>query len=262
MAEIHPTAIVDSKADLDADVRIGPFCVVEEDVVLGAGTSLGPGVHICRWTRLGKNNVVHQGSILGGPPQDRKYSGERSFLEIGDDNVFREFVSLHRGSGEDTKTTIGDDNYLMAYCHVGHNCAIGNQVTMANGVGVSGHVSIEDMANIGGLTGIHQFVRIGKVTMIGGMSRIVKDVPPFMLMEGNPAEVRDINAVGLRRIGVTKEARMALHKACKLLFRSSMGMTHAVQTVKREVQMCDEVEYLLKFVAGTLKGRFGRQEQA
>lgn len=261
MTEIHPTAIIHPKAELGEGVKVGPYCMIEEEVRIGDGTTLGPHVTVHRWTTLGKNNQVWQSTVLGGAPQDRKYHGERSFLRIGDDNVLREFVTLHRGSHEDAETVLGDDNFLMAYCHVGHDCTIGSRVTMANGVGVSGHVTIEDLANIGGLTGVHQFVRIGKVAMVGGMSRLVRDVPPFMLTEGNPAQVRDINAVGLRRYGADREARMGLHKACKLLFRSSMSTSHAVEAVRREVPSCPEVEYLLAFVSNVSQGRYGRQDQ-
>lgn len=261
MTEVHPSAIVHAKACLHDGVKVGPFCIIEEDVEIGENTELGPNVAITRWTTIGKNNSILHGSVLGGAPQDRKYQGERSFLRIGDNNVFREYVTLHRGSTEDAATTIGDSNYLMAYCHVGHDCALGDWITMANGVGVSGHVTIEDCVNIGGLTGFHQFVRVGKVAMVGGMSRIVRDVPPFMISEGNPQQVYDINAVGLRRVGVSPPVRAALHKACKLLFRSSIGLSHAIEAVRREVMACDEVEYLLKFVAGAAQGRYGRQDQ-
>jgi UDP-N-acetylglucosamine acyltransferase len=261
LTEVHPSAVIHPQAHVEDDVTIGPYCVIEEDTSIGGGTWLGPNVYIGRWTTIGRDNQIWNGAVIGGPPQDRKYHGEPSYLIIGHNNILREFVTVHRGSEPGSETVIGDDNYLMAYCHLGHNCRVGNYVTMANGVGVSGHVTIEDLVNIGGLTGVHQFVRIGKVAMVGGMSRLVRDVPPFMLTEGNPATVRDINAVGLRRIGVTREARMALHKACKLLFRSSMGASHAIETVRREVQPCDEVEYLLQFVAGAKEGRYGRQDQ-
>ena len=261
MTDIHPSAIVHPRAELGEGVKIGPYCIVEEDVVLGDGTSLASNVFVGRWTTLGKHNEVWPGAVLGGPPQDRKYKGERSYLRIGDDNVIREFVTLHRASGEECATVVGNDNYLMAYCHLGHNVTVGSHVTMANGVGVSGHVTIEDLANIGGLTGVHQFVRIGKVAMVGGMSRIVRDVPPFMLTEGNPANVRDINAVGLRRYGASADARLSLHKACKLLFRSEMGLSHAIEVVRREVPPCEELEYLLQFVDSGRQGRYGRQDQ-
>lgn len=210
---------------------------------------------------MGARNVIAQGAIIGGDPQDRKFKGEPTFLSIGDDNVFREYVTIHRATGEGKTTVIGDRNYLMAFVHVGHNCHLMNDITMANNVGVSGHVTIENLVTIGGMTGVHQFVRIGKIAMVGGMSRIVRDVPPFMLVEGAEQTVHDINAVGLRRIGVTQESRMALHKACKLLFKSQLGLTNALEIVAREVKSTPEVQDLIKFLERLFEGKNGRGDQ-
>lgn len=210
---------------------------------------------------MGARNVIAQGAIIGGDPQDRKFKGEPTFLTIGDDNVFREYVTIHRATGEGKTTVIGDRNYLMAFVHVGHNCHLMNDITMANNVGVSGHVTVENLVTIGGMTGVHQFVRIGKIAMVGGMSRIVRDVPPFMLVEGAEQTVHDINAVGLRRIGVTQESRMALHKACKLLFKSQLGLTNALEIVAREVKSTPEVQDLIKFLERLFEGKNGRGDQ-
>lgn len=261
MTDIHPTAIVDSKAEIGSDVRIGPFAVVEADVKLGDGNVIEAHAVVRSLVTIGNRNVIGHGSVLGGDPQDRKHKGEKTFLSIGDDNVFREFVTIHRATGEGRSTVVGSNNYLMAFCHLGHNVVMQDNITMANNVGIAGHATVEDGVNIGGMTGIHQFVRIGKYAMVGGMSRVVRDVPPFMLTEGMPLRVYDINSVGLRRLGVTPEARLALHKACKLLFRSEMGMTRAIEAVKREVHITDEVDYLLNFLANIGSGRFGRQDQ-
>ncbi|MCW5939699.1 MAG: acyl-ACP--UDP-N-acetylglucosamine O-acyltransferase [Fimbriimonadaceae bacterium] len=261
MTEIHPTAVVDKGARLGDRVQIGPYCIVESGVEIGEGTRLESHVTIKTNTTIGKRNIVAQGSVLGGDPQDRKFAGEPTYLVIGDDNAIREYVTIHRASGEGNATTVGDRNYLMAFVHLGHNVTVHDDVTIANSVGVSGHVTIEELVTIGGMTGIHQFVRIGKVAMIGGMSRIVRDVPPFMLVEGLEQTVHDINAVGLRRIGVTQESRLALHKACKLLFKSQLGLSNAIEIVRREVKDCYEMQYLLWFLERLFRGKNGRGDQ-
>ncbi|MCO5296319.1 MAG: acyl-ACP--UDP-N-acetylglucosamine O-acyltransferase [Fimbriimonadaceae bacterium] len=259
MPKIHPLSVVDPKSELDADVEVGPFCMVEAGARIGAGTVLESHVVVKGGTTLGKENFVAQGSVLGGDPQDRKYGGEPTFLEIGDHNVFREYVTIHRATGEGRSTVVGNNCFLMAYCHLGHNVTIHDQVTMANSCGVSGHVTIEEMVTIGGMCGIHQFVRVGKLAMVGGFSKIVRDVPPYTLVDGG--EVRDINAVGLRRIGVTSQSRLALHKAVKLLFKSQLGLTNALETVRREVPSTEEVEYMLAFQERVFRGKNGRGDQ-
>jgi len=258
---IHPTAVVETGAEVAPGATIGPFCYVEQGVRIGPECRLESHVTIKSGTTMGARNVVAQGAILGGDPQDRKYKGEPTFLSIGDDNVFREYVTVHRATGEGKTTKIGDRNYMMAFVHVGHNCDIMNDITMANGVGISGHVTIENLVTIGGMTGVHQFVRIGKIAMVGGMSKIVRDVPPFMLVQGVDQTVHDINAVGLRRIGVTQESRMALHKACKLLFKSQIGLTNALEIVAREVKSTPEVEELVAFLERLFQGKNGRGDQ-
>lgn len=261
MTATHPTACIAAGAQLAEGVEVGPFCIIEDGVCIGPGTKVESHVTIKSNTTLGARNVVASGAVLGGDPQDRKYEGQETHLRIGDDNVIREYVTIHRATGEGNSTVVGDRNYLMAFVHLGHNVTLHSDITIANSVGVSGHVTIEDMATVGGMTGVHQFVRIGKLAMVGGMSRIVRDVPPFMLVEGIEQTVRDINAVGLRRIGVTQESRMALHKACKLLFRSQLGLTNAMGIVRREVKETSEVRYLLEFLERLFHGKMGRGDQ-
>lgn len=261
MAKIHPSAVVSNKAELASEVTIGPFCYVEDDVRIGAGTELISHVTVRGGTTIGERNVIAQGSVIGGDPQDRKWAGEPTYLRIGDDNNIREYVTIHRATGEGNTTVVMDRCYFMAFVHLGHNVTVMSDVTMANSVGVSGHVTIEDMVNIGGMTGVHQFVRIGKLAMVGGMSRVVRDVPPFMLVEGLEQTVHDINAVGLRRIGVTQEARLALHKACKLLFKSQLGLSNAMEIVEREVKPGPEVDYLIWFLERLFRGKNGRGDQ-
>lgn len=261
MPKIHPLAHVEPTAEVADDAEIGPFCYVEAGVVIGSKTKLDSHATVKEFTVVGERNFVGQGVVLGGEPQDRKFKGERSFLKVGDDNIFREYVTIHRGSGEDTETVIGNDNFVMAYSHFGHNVTLESHITVANCVNLAGHVTIEDYAVIGGMTGVHQFARIGKVAMVGGMSRINEDCPPFMVTEGVEGEVLDINAVGLRRFGITAESRLALHKACKLLFKSRLGLGNALEIVRREVPITPEVEYLLGFEERRHKGKNGRGDQ-
>lgn len=260
MPQIHPTAVVDSGAELAADVRVGPFCYVESGVVLGPGCILDSHVTVKGNTTLGARNFIGQGAVIGGDPQDRKFKGEPTYLQIGDDNVFREYVTIHRATGEGNTTLVGNRCFLMAFCHLGHNSVLHDDVTMANNVGCSGHVTVERLVTIGGMTGVHQFVRIGQVAMVGGMSRITRDVPPFMIAKGD-SEVQDINAVGLRRIGISSENRMALHKAAKFMFKSQLGLTHAIEIVRREVTSTPEVEILVQFMERLFRGKNGRGDQ-
>lgn len=261
MALVHPTAFVDPKAELADGVVVGPFCFVDAGVVLGPETVLESHVTIRGGTRMGARNRVYAGAVLGGDPQDRRYAGEPTYLVIGDGNTFREYVTIHRATGEGKQTTVGNDCYIMAYCHFGHNVTIHDGVTLANSVGVAGYATIEERVNMGGFVGIHQFARVGKYSMIGGMSGVSRDVPPFTLSAGTKAEVLDINAVGLRRLGVTPEARMALHKAVKLLFKSELGLTNALEIVKREVPITPEVAYLIAFEERRFQGKSGRADQ-
>jgi len=199
--------------------------------------------------------------VLGGDPQDRRYAGEPTYVIIGDDNQIREYVTIHRATGEGKATRVGNRCFLMAFVHLGHNVTVHDDVTIANLVGVSGHVTIEEKVNIGGMAGIHQFVRIGRYAMVGGMSRIMRDVPPYMLVEGMDQRVHDINAVGLRRMGVSPESRLALHKACKLLFKSQLALANAIATVRREVKMTPEVEEVIAFMERLYRGKSGRGDQ-
>jgi len=261
LPRIHPTAVVEPGAEISDDVTIGPFAYIESGAAIGPGCRLDAHAVVHNRVVIGAENIIGHGTVIGGEPQDRKYAGEATFLEIGDRNVFREYVTVHRGSSEGSKTRVGNDNYIMAYCHLAHNVTLGDWVTIANNTGLSGHVTVESYANLGGMVGVHQYSRIGKASMVGGMSRIVRDVPPYMLVEGEDQEVHDINAVGLRRIGVTPAARLALHRACKLLFKSQLGMRNAMEIVRREITMTDEIEYLLAFEERRFGGRNGRGDQ-
>ncbi len=256
---IHETAIVHPSAEIGAGVQIGAFSVIGADTKIGDGTVIEPHVVIEPWTTIGKDVLICSGAILGGRPQDRKYKGERSFLVVGDRNIIREYVTLHRATGEGNETRIGDDNMLMAYCHVGHNCTLGNSIMMANNVGISGHVLVEDKAIFGGMVGVHQFVRIGKFSMVGGYSKVVQDIPPFMIADGRPTKVYDINVIGLRRNGVAANVRAQLRQSAKLLYRSSLNLSQAVEAIENDIEPSPERDYLLEFVRGIKFGFNGRQ---
>ncbi len=259
---IHPTAVVSPKAELGDGVVISPYCVVEDDVIVGDGCILEAYVVVKRFTRMGCFNHVYPGAILGSEPQDQKFKGERSYLLIGDRNVIREHVTIHRATGEDQATVIGNDNLIMAYCHIGHNCLLGDQISIASYSGVSGHAVIESQVTIGGMTGIHQFVTVGKLAMLGGMSKIVQDVPPFMLADGRPAKVVGLNVVGLRRATVSPEVRETLHEAYRLLYRANLNAKQALERIEAELSSSEELQYLLNFIKRVSQGYLGRQRNA
>ena len=244
---IHPTASVHSSAVLGQGVHIGPYCIVNEGVAIGDHTTLTAHVMVDKWSIIGKHNAIEFGAVIGSQAQDVKYKGEVAHVKIGDHNQIREYVTINRATGKDQITDIGSHNMLLTNTHIGHNCIIGNHVIMANVVHVGGHVVIEDNATIGGLTGIHQFVRVGKGTMIGGYSRLIQDVPPFMLCDGNPAYVRNLNAIGCRRSGMTKATLSELKQLYKLLYRSNLNTKQALSEFI-PTESSDEVSHLLAFI--------------
>jgi len=256
---IHETAVVDQTAEIGVGVEIGPYCVIGPNVRIGDGSRLASHVTLQPYTTVGKNCRIHTGVVLGGPPQDTKFHGETSYAVIGDNNVIREYVTIHRATGEGCATRVGDDNMLMAYCHIGHNAQVGSGILMANYVGISGHVMIEDKVVFGGIVGVHQFVRIGRLAMVGGYSKVVQDAPPFSMVDGRPARVHDLNVVGLRRNGVSAKIRADLRRAFKLLYRSNLNLSQAVEAVSREVDPSPERDYLLEFVSNVRFGFGGRQ---
>lgn len=246
---IHPSAVIDPKAELGADVEIGPFCIIGPGVTIGDRCRLLGHVVIERDTTLGPDCTVAFGAVLGGAPQDAKYQGELTYLHIGARNIIREYVTIHRATGEGQATVVGDDNMLMAYCHLGHNVQLGSGIFMANSAGVSGHVQIEDRVVVGGMVGFHQFVRVGKLVMIGGMSKLTQDIPPYMLADGQPAKVVGTNYRGLKRAGMGVELRNAIKKAHRLLYRANLNKTQALAAIEREMGDLPEVRYLIDFVS-------------
>ncbi|GAB4524421.1 MAG: acyl-ACP--UDP-N-acetylglucosamine O-acyltransferase [Pleurocapsa sp.] len=225
---IHPTAIIDSRAELDPTVRVAPYAIIGAGVKIGANTTIGSHVVIDGLTEIGENNQIFPGAAIGLEPQDLKYKGAKSQVKIGDHNRIREYVTINRATNEGEATIIGNDNLLMAYSHVGHNCQINHEVIIANNVAIAGHVSIDSMAIISGVLGIHQFVHIGRMAMVGGMSRISRDVPPYMMVEGNPARVRSLNLTGLKRRGFSNEEIRELKKAFSYLYLKGMSLNDAI----------------------------------
>ena len=250
--QIHPTAIVSSNARLGNEVAIGPFAVIEDNVEVGNGCQIGAHAVIKRFTRLGTRNRVFEHAVLGGEPQDVKFGGETSYLEIGDDNLIREFSTFHRASGEGETTRVGSRNFFMVGMHVAHNCLIGNDNIFANEVALAGHIEIEDHVFVSNNVGAHQFVRMGRYAMVGGKSKIVQDVLPFFITDGNPPRVRGLNSVGLRRAGFSREAIAALKNAYQVLFRSGAGLEEALGDLE---QIEDpHVVHLIQFIKRSKRG--------
>ena len=254
MSRIHPSALVDPAAVLGPETEIGPFAIVGPGVTLGPGCRLGPRVTITRNTRLGRNVRVGDGTVLGGDPQDLKYRGEESWLEIGDDVVIREYSTLNRGSARSGLTRIGAGCYIMSYVHVAHDCRIGDRCILANGVQLAGHVTVGDQANLSGLVAVHQFVTIGELAFIGGCSRVSQDIPPFVMAVGNPVELFGLNAVGLARGGLSAEAVAALKRLYRLLFNSGLNFSQAIERARLELPPLPEVQRLIEFVARSERG--------
>ncbi|GAC1579404.1 MAG: acyl-ACP--UDP-N-acetylglucosamine O-acyltransferase [Candidatus Elarobacter sp.] len=245
---IHPTAIVHPNADIAAGVEIGPYCVVGEHVKIGPRAVLLAHVVVNGRTTIGEDTVIHPFASVGAPSQDRKAEREEiSYTTIGARTVIREYVSIHRGTGHNAVTSVGDDTLLLAYVHVAHNCRIGNHVTMSNLAQAAGQVVVEDYAGIGGMAGIHQDVRIGRYAFVGGYCKLGRDLPPYMLVDGNPPEVYGLNSVGLRRHGFSRDVFAELKDAFKTLYRSEKNISQAI-AVLRETVKTNEGRALLAFL--------------
>lgn len=253
-AGIHGTALIDSGACLGTGVSVGPFAVVGPGVEIGAGTVIGPHAVIVQDTTVGSRCTVGAGAVLGADPQDLKYHGEPTCLEVGDQTTIREYATLHRGTSATGRTVVGQRCYLMAYVHVAHDCVIEDDVVLANAVQLAGHVHIESRASIGGLTPVHQFVRIGRLAFVGGGSRVPQDVPPFARAAGNPMKLYGVNSTGLTRAGVPAEVQAALKHAFRLLFNSHLGLGRAVEQLRAQSAHIPEVMQLVDFVVTSQRG--------
>ena len=252
--KIHPTAVVHSKAQIGDDCDIGPFCVIGEHVVLGPGCRLHSHVVIDGHTRLGRGNEIFPFASIGLQTQDLKWKGGLTRAEIGDHNTLRECVTVNSATGDGEVTTVGSHNHILAYSHVAHNVVLGDHIIMSNVATLAGHVIVEDYAVVGGVAAVHQFCRIGKMSIIGGCSKVVQDVPPFMLVDGNPGETRTINKVGMERNGVSEEAQSALRQAHRLLFRDGLTIPNALARMEAELPALPEVQHLIRFVRTSERG--------
>ena len=257
--EIHPTAVIAKSARVAEGVRVGPYVVIEDDVQIGPDCEIASHAVIKQFTELGRRNRVHEHVVLGGLPQDVKFRGESSRLVVGDDNLIREGVTIHRASGEGEETRVGSRNFLMIGVHIAHNCRVGDDNIFANEVALAGHITVEDHAFLSNGVGCHQFIRIGRYAMVGGKSKIVQDVLPFFTTDGNPPRVRGLNSVGLRRAGFSAEERTALKSAYRLLFRSNLALEEALRQM---AEIRDpHVEHLINFIRGSRRG-FSRARRA
>lgn len=264
MARIHPLACVDPKAELAEDVEVGPFCYVGPDVTIGSGSQLLNNVSVHGPTTIGAKNRFFPFASIGAEPQDISFHGEPSRTEIGDRNTFREGVTVNRGTAKDQLLTkIGNDNLIMACCHIAHDCMLGDGIIMANGALLGGHVRVESNVTFGGAAVVHHFVTIGRLAFVGGMTRVSKDVPPYMTVEGNPSKVWMVNRVGCERRGISPESIAQLKKAHRLLFRTDMLWEDAFQEMLARPDCCDEVRYLVEFLRRVHdEGAKGRARQA
>lgn len=251
---IHPTAVIHAKSKLGANCQIGPYCVIGEHVTLGDDCKLHSHVVIDGHTTLGRGNEVFPFASIGLQSQDLKWKGGLTRTVIGDHNTFREYVSIHSATGDGEATTVGSKNHILAYCHLAHNVTLGSHVIMSNVATLAGHVSVDDHAVIGGLAAIHQFCRVGKMSIIGGCSKVVQDVPPFMLIDGNPAGTRTINKIGLERQGVSEAAQTALKQAYKILFREGLIMSNALAKIEADLPRLPEIKHLVQFARASKRG--------
>ena len=254
MAHIHPTAIIHARAQIGADSLVGPYCVIGEHVVLGAGCRLHSHVVLDGHTTLGKGNEIFPFASIGLQTQDLKWNGGDTHTRIGDENTFREYVTINSATGDGESTEVGSHNHILAYSHIAHNVVLGNHIIMSNVATLAGHVVVEDHAVIGGLAAIHQFCRIGMMAMVGGCSKVVQDVPPFMMADGNPAQTRTINKIGLDRNGISEEVQTVLKQAYKVLFRQGLTIPNALDRIEAKLPKLPEIQRLVEFTRASERG--------
>jgi len=254
MTSIHSSAVVHPKAQIGDDCVLGPYCVIGENVAMGPRCRLHSHVVIDGHTTIGQGNEIFPFASLGLKTQDLKWKGDVTRTQIGDNNTFREYVTIHSATGDGETTVVGSNNHILAYCHIAHNVTLGNHVIMSNVGTLAGHVTVEDYAVVGGLAAVHQFCRIGRLSMIGGCSKVVQDVPPFMIADGNPAETRTVNKVGMERNGVSEEAQTALRQAFKILFREGLTISNALGRIEKELPPLPELQHLMQFIRTSERG--------
>jgi UDP-N-acetylglucosamine acyltransferase len=254
MAEIHPTAVVDSGAELADDVTIGPYCVVGPQVRIGPGATLKSHVVVEGCTSFGSRCMIYPFASIGARTQDKKFSGGTPRVEIGDDTTIRENVTVNAATHDGDVTRVGSNCLLMAYAHVAHDCVVGDEVIVANCGTLAGHVILEDQSILGGLTGVHQFVRVGRQSIVGGCSKVTQDIPPFMMADGHPIRVRGINRVGLERRGMNRENQRQLKAAYRILYRGKLSTSQAANSIEKELTQIPEIKHLLAFIRASERG--------
>jgi len=253
---IHKTAIIHPGAKISPGVSIGPYSIIEENVSIGDNVRIGSHCFITGQTTIGANCKFYTGAVIGSNPQERKHSADDNvFLNIGKNNIVREYVTMNPGTTEGGgKTVVGNNNLIMAYAHIAHDCVIGNHCVMANAATLAGHVTLEDNAVIGGICAVHQFVRLGRLSIVGGCSKVVQDIPPFSMCDGHPAKVIRTNLVGLRRTGIAEDGIKILNKAFKIMFRSGLSKTHGLERLSSELELSNELEHLIFFCKTSERG--------
>lgn len=252
--QIHPSAIVDPKAEIGSGTIVGPYCIIGPDVTLGSDCWLQHHVTLCGPTRAGARNKFYAYCSIGQQSQDLKYKGEPTYLEIGDENVFREFVTVNRSTSSEGKTSVGNRGNFLAYSHIGHDCTVGDEVVFSNNGTLAGHVQVDDNAVMGGLTAVHQFCRIGRFAITGGCSKIVQDVPPFMIADGNPAKIRGINQVGMERKSLPAETVKLIKEAFRIIYRSKYNTGQALEAIRAELPATDEIKQIIDFIENSERG--------
>ena len=263
MANIHDTSIIDPTAQISESASVGPYCVIGPGVVVGPGTKLLNHVTIQCLSRLGENNIIYPYAVIGADPQDKKFDGERSECIVGNDNEIREHVTIHRGTGNGGGlTSLGNNNLIMVGCHIAHDCIIGDDTVIANQVMLAGHVVVEDRAGIGGGAGIHHYVTIGQSAFVGGLARVSRDVPPFMIVEGHPAEVRAVNVVGLSRLGYPTDHVDAMKDTFRRLFRENGSMAECLTSLREEFPDVPAISAVCDALEHSASGTHGRARES
>lgn len=252
--KIHPTAVIDARAELGDDVNVGPYAVIEEDVQVGKGCKIGPHAYLARGARLSENVQVFNGAVIATAPQDLKFKGEYSVVEIGARTIVREFVTIHRGTDATGRTVVGSDCFLMAYSHVAHDCVLEDKVIIANSVNLAGHVHLEEYVAIGGVVPIHQFVRIGRHAFIAGGTRVPKDVPPYILAANEPLKFAGLNSVGLKRRGFSAETMAQIKHAYHLIYNSDLNVSQAISRIRSEMNLTPEIRHIIEFIEKSERG--------
>lgn len=249
----HPTAVIDPRAEIHPEAEIGPYVIIDGPVGIGRGTRVMAYAYLTGWTEIGEDNSIHMGAVIGHEPQDRDYEGGKTYLRIGHRNTIREHVQIHRGTVPESATIIGDDNFIMNHAHIAHNCKVGNRTVIAGGALLAGYVRVEDEAFISGNCVVHQFVRIGKLAMLRGLSRTSRDVPPFCIMDDTHT-LKAVNQVGLERAGYTESEIREIRRAFSRLFRQKGNLTQAINELESEGTLSKEVAYLLDFIKSSERG--------